>query len=140
MTGTPATIRRTGLGRHPLVVDDLPAERGSRCGCGGAEVLGRMDEAPLGGLHAVGDGAPVAEAGEVERPDVHGRFEPVELVVGRLDVPAVGVDGGIDALPVGPTGVPQTGAPDQISEVGQARPAPDDFQLIATGPSSLRMA
>src|SRR5215469_7454481 len=66
---------------------DLPAERGSDSGCGGAEVPGWFDEAPLVECRAVGDGAPVAETGEVKRPDVHDRLEPAEFVVGRLDMP-----------------------------------------------------
>src|ERR1700728_3140054 len=117
--------------------DDLPAERGSGCGRGGAEVLGRMDEPPLAEPDAVGDGASVAETGEVERPDVHDRLEPVEFVVGRLDVPAVGVDGGVDPLLVRPAWVPRTRAPHQVSEVGEARSAPGrlpvnrDWPLLA---------
>ena len=63
-TGEPSSFRcRT---------DDLPAERGPDCGCGGAVVLGWFDEAPLVECPAVGEGAPVAETSEVERPDVHG--------------------------------------------------------------------
>src|SRR5579859_5266211 len=101
----------------------LPAERGSDRGCGRAEVLGWFDEAPLVECRAVGEGAPVAETGEVERPDIHDRLEPVEFVTGRLDVPAVGADGSVDPLPVRPARVPRTRAPDQVSEVGQARSA-----------------
>src|SRR6202035_4744270 len=82
---------------------DLPAERGSGCGCGGAEVLGWFDEAPLAECPAAGESASVAETGEVERPDVHDRLEPVEFVAGRLDVPAVGVDGSVDPLLIRPT-------------------------------------
>ena len=117
--------------------DGLPAERGSGCSCGGAEVLGRTDEAPLAEPHAVGDGAPVAEAGEVERPDIHDRLEPVEFVVGRLDVPTVSIDGGVDPLLVRLTRVPRTRAPDQVGEVGEARSAPGrlpvdrDWPLVA---------
>src|SRR5271169_2048965 len=114
--GEPPSFRR-----H---TDDLPAERGSGCGCGGAEVLGWFDEAPLVECRAVGEGASVAETGEVERPDVHDRLEPAEFVAGRLDVPAVGVDGSVDPLLVRPTWVPRARAPDQVSEVGQARSVP----------------
>ena len=90
--------------------DDLPAERGSDCSRGGAEVLGWFDEAPLVECRAVGKGASVAETGEVERPDVHDRLEPVEFVAGRLDMPAVGVDGSVDPLLVRPAWVPRTRA------------------------------
>src|SRR3984957_2496877 len=103
---------------------DLPAERGSNRNCGGAEVLGCFVEAPLVECRAVREGAPVAETGEVERPDVHDRLEPVEFVAGRLDVPAVGADGSIDPVLVRPARVPRTRAPDQVREVGEARPAP----------------
>src|ERR1700733_11709936 len=105
-------------------IDDLPAERGSDRGCGGAGVLGGVDEAPLAERAAAGAGAPVAETGEVERPDVHDRLEPAEFVAGRLDVPAVGADGRVDALLVWPARVPRARAPHQVSEVGQARSAP----------------
>src|ERR1700735_4920094 len=103
--------------------DHLPAERGSGYGCGGAEVFGWFDEAPLVECRAVGEGAPVAETGEVERPDIHDRLEPAEFVVGRLYRSAVGVDGSVDPLLVRPTRVPRTRAPDQVSKVGEARPA-----------------
>src|SRR5580692_5298427 len=106
-----------------------PAERGSGCGRGGAEVPGWSDEAPLAECRAVGEGAPVAETGEVERPDVHDRLEPVEFVVGRLDVQAVGADRSVDPLLVRPTWVPRTRAPDQVSEVGEARSAPGRFPV-----------
>src|SRR5580704_16328910 len=109
--------------------DDLPAERGSGCGCGGAEVPGWFDEAPLVECRAVGEGASVAETGEVERPDVHDRPEAVEFVAGRLDMPAVGVDSSVDALLIRPALVPRTSAPDQVSEVGQARSAPGRFPV-----------
>src|ERR1700678_2848428 len=79
----------------PCRTDDLPAERRSDCGRGGAEVLGWLDEAPLVECGTVGEGASVAETGEVERPDVHDRLEPAEFVVGRLDMSAVGVDGSV---------------------------------------------
>src|ERR1700733_350816 len=105
-------------------IDDLPAERGPGRGRGGAVVLRWFDEAPLAGGPAVGEGAPVAETGEVERPDVHDRLEPAELVVGRLDVPAVGADGRVYPLLVRLARVPRARAPDQVSEVGQARSAP----------------
>src|ERR1700691_794773 len=108
----------------PGRTDHLPAERRSDRGCGGAEVLGWLDEAPLVECRAVGEGASVAETGEVERPDVHDRLEPVEFVVGRLDMPAVGVDGSVDPLLVRPAWVPRTRAPDQVREVGEARSAP----------------
>src|SRR3984885_11485072 len=111
----------SGTSTGALTRDDLPAERGSDGSRGGAEVPGWFDEAPLVECRAVGQGAPVAETGEVERPDVHDRLEPVELVVGRLDVPAVGVDGSVDPLLIRPTWVPRTRAPDQVSEVGEAR-------------------
>src|SRR6201996_1225235 len=102
----------------------LPAERGpGRRGRGGEVVTG-PDETPLAELHSLGDGPPVAEADEVERPDVHHLFEPAEFVVGRLDVPAVGIDGRVDPLLVGLPGVPRTRAPDQVGQVGQPRPAP----------------
>src|SRR6202035_4260498 len=103
---------------------DLPAERGSGCGCGGAEVSGWFDEGPLVECRAVGEGAPVAETGEVERPDVHDPLERAQFVVGRLHMSAVGVDGSVDPLLVRPTWVPRARAPDQVSEVGEARPAP----------------
>ena len=77
----------------------------------------------------MGEGAPIAETSEVERPDVHDRLEPGQFVVGRLDVPAVGVDGSVDPLLVRPTRVPRTRAPDQVSEVGQARSAPGRFPV-----------
>ena len=73
---------------------------------------------------AVAEGAPVAETDEVERPDVHDRLESAEFVVGRLDVSAVGVDGSVDPLLVRSAWVPRTRAPDQVSEVGEARSAP----------------
>src|ERR1022692_1234641 len=107
----------------------LPAERGPGCGCGGAEVPGWFDEAPLVECPAVGEGAPVAETGEVERPDVHDRLEPVEFVAGRLDVPAVGADGSVDPLVVRPARVPRTRAPHQVSEFGEARSAPGRFPV-----------
>src|SRR5271163_784197 len=110
-------------------IGDLPAERGSGCGRGGAEVLGWFDEAPLAECRAVGEGASVAETGEVERPDVHDRLEPVEFVVGRLDVPTVGVDGRVDPLLVRPARVPRTRTPDQVREVGEARSAPGRFPV-----------
>src|ERR1017187_5502926 len=113
----------------PCRTDDLPAERGPGCGCGGAEVLGWFDEPPLVECQAVGEGVSVAETGEVERPDVHDRLEPAEFVVGRLDVPAVGVDGSVDPLLVRPTRVPRTRAPHQVSEVGEARSAPGRFPV-----------
>jgi hypothetical protein len=113
--------------RHAL--RPLPAERGPGCGCGGAEVLGWFDEAPLVECRAVGEGAPVAETGEVERADVHDRLEPAEFVAGRLDVPAVGADGRVDPLLVRPAWVPCARAPDQVSEVGEARPAPGRFPV-----------
>src|ERR1700733_7656995 len=109
--------------------DPLSAERGSGCGRGGTEVPGWLDEAPLVECRAVGEGAPVAETGEVERPDVHDGLEPVELAVGRLDVPAVGADGSVDPLLVRPTWVPRTRAPHQVSEVGEARSAPGRFPV-----------
>jgi hypothetical protein len=116
-------------GPPPFRQGDLPAEGGPGCGGGGPEVLGRIDEAPLAELHAVSDRTPVAEAGEVERPDVHDRLKPVEFLVGRLDVPAVGADGGVDAVLIRPARVPQPGAPDQVREVGQPRPAPRRFPV-----------
>jgi serine phosphatase RsbU (regulator of sigma subunit)/anti-sigma regulatory factor (Ser/Thr protein kinase) len=121
----------------PCRTDDLPAERGPDRRRGGAEVPGWFDEAPLVECRAVGDGAPVAEAGEVKRPDIHDRLEPVEFVVGRLDMPAVGADGSVDPLLVRPARVPRARAPDQVSEVGQARAAPGrlpvdrDWPLLA---------
>jgi hypothetical protein len=39
-------------------------------------------------------------------------------------MPAVGADGSVDPLPVRPTWVPRTRAPDQVGEVGEARSAP----------------
>src|ERR1700683_1767757 len=92
-------------------IDALPAERGSGGGRGLAEVLGWTDEAPPAELHALVDGTPVAEADEVERPDGHRRLQPLEFVVGRLDVSAVGVDGSVDPLLVGATWVPRARAP-----------------------------
>ena len=80
-------------------------------------------------MPAVGEGASVAETGEVERPDVHDRLEPVEFVVGRLDMSAVGADGSVDPLLVRPAWVPRTRAPDQVSEVGEARSAPGRFPV-----------
>src|ERR1700761_672992 len=109
--------------------DDLSAERGSGGHGGGGEVLAGPDEAPLAELHALGDGAPVAEADEVERPEVHHRLEPVEFVVGRLDVPAVSVDDSVDPVLVGLTRIPRARAPDQIGQVGQARAAPRGFPV-----------
>src|SRR5689334_8783590 len=102
----------------------LPAEGGSGCGRSGAEVPGWFDETPLVKCRPVGKGAPVAETGKVERPDIHDRLEPVEFVVGRLDMPAVGVDGSVDPLLVRSARVPRTRAPDQVSEVGETRSAP----------------
>src|SRR3984885_14795876 len=64
----------------PCRTDDLPAERGLDCGCGRGVVPGWFDEAPLAERAAAGEGAPVAETGEVERPDVHHRLEPAEFV------------------------------------------------------------
>src|SRR5271170_2916796 len=116
-------------------IGDLPAERGSGCGCGGAEVLRWFDEAPFVECRAVGEGASVAETGEVERPDVHNRLEPVEFVVGRLDMSAVGVDGSVDPLLVRPTWVPRACAPDQVSEVGEARSAPGRLPVDRDWPS-----
>ena len=77
--------------------DDLAAEGGSGRCRGRAEVLPWSDEAPLVEYPAVGEGAPVTETGEVKRPDVHHCLEPVELVVGGLDVPAVGSRLGAEA-------------------------------------------
>ena len=110
--------------QHYRPTDDLPAERGSGRGRGLAEVLGWTDEPPLAELHAIVDGTSVAEADEVERPDVHDCLQPLEFVVGRLDVSAVGVDGSVDPLLVRSTWVPGTRAPDQVREVGEARSAP----------------
>src|SRR3984885_288531 len=112
----------------------LPAERGSGCGCGEAEVPGWFDEAPLAEGRAVDEGAPVAETGEGERPDVHDSLEPAEFIVGRLDVPAVGADGRVDPLLVRPARVPRTRAPDQVGEVGEARSAPGRFPVDRDGP------
>jgi hypothetical protein len=78
---------------------------------------------------AVAKRAPVVEAGEVKRPDVHDRLEPVEFVPGRLDVPPVGADGRVDLLLVRLAGVPRAGAPHQVSEVGEARSAPGRFPV-----------
>jgi hypothetical protein len=94
---------RNVLVPHP---GGLPTERGSGCCGGGPEVVLWSDEPPFVELGVVDDRASVAEAGEVKRPDVHDRFEPVEFVLGRLDVLAVSVDGSVDALLVGPTRVP----------------------------------
>src|SRR3984957_18682909 len=118
-----------GLPSFPCRTDDLPAERGPDCGCGACVVLGRFDEAPLAERAAAGEGAPVAETGEVERPDVHDCLEPAEFVAGRLDVPVVGVDGSVDPLLVRPARVPRTRAPHQVSEVGEARSAPGRFPV-----------
>src|ERR1700733_15270928 len=121
----------------PCRTDDIPAERGPVCGCGGARVPGWFDEAPPVERAGAGEGASVAETGEVERPDVHDRLEPVEFVVGQVDVPAVGVDGSVDPLLVRPAWVPRTRAPHQVSEVGEARSAPGrlpvdrDWPLLA---------
>lgn len=106
-----------------------------------SRVFGWFDEAPLVEPPAVGEGLPVAETGEVERPDVHDRLESVELVVGRLDVSAVGVDGSVDPLLVRPAWVPRTRAPDQVGEVGQTRSAPGRLPVARRpsgrpGPSS----
>jgi hypothetical protein len=76
-----------------------PGERGPGKRRGGTEVLRRFVP-PLVERAPVGDGAPVAEAREVERPDVHHRLEPVEFVGGELDVPAIRVRGGGDPVPV----------------------------------------
>src|SRR6204780_2401497 len=130
---------RISSNRSPIerARDYLPAERGAGRGCSGAEVLARPDEAPLVEGLAVGEGTSVAETGEVERPDIHDRLEPVEFVVGRLDISAIGVDGSVDPLLVRPTWVPRARAPDQVSEVGEARSAPGrlpvdrDWPLLA---------
>src|ERR1700691_1692179 len=129
---------RISSNRSPIerARDYLPAERGAGRGCSGAEVLARPDEAPLVECLAVGDGASVAETREVERPDVHDRLEPVEFVAGRLDISAVGVDGSVDPLLVRPTWVPRTRAPDQVSEVGEARSAPGCFPVDRDWPLS----
>src|SRR3984885_4434109 len=103
---------------------DLPAERGPDCGCGAGVVLGWFDEAPLVERAAVGEGAPVAETGKVEGPDVHDRLEAAQFVAGRLHMPAVGVDGSVDPLLVRLAWVPRTRAPHQASEVREARSAP----------------
>ncbi len=47
--------------REASTTDDLPAERGSGCGRGLAQVLGRTNEAPVAELHAVVDGTSVAK-------------------------------------------------------------------------------
>src|ERR1700683_3941473 len=119
----------SGTSTGALTRDDLPAERGSDCRRGGAEVPGGFEEAPLVEYGAVVKGASVAETGEVERPDVHDRLESVEFVVGWLDMPSVGVDGSVDPLLVRPARAPRTGAPDQVREVGEARPAPGRFPV-----------
>ncbi len=107
---------RDRLGRHATraarpACRRLPAKRGSGCGRGLAEVLGWTDKPPLSKLHAVVDGTSVAKADEVERPDVHDGLESFEFVVARLDVSAVGVDGGLEALLVRPTWVPGNPCP-----------------------------
>src|SRR5580692_1611576 len=107
----------------------LLAECGPGCGCGGGVVPGWFDEAPLVEGAAVGEGAPVAETGEVERPDVHDCLEPGEFVVGWLDVLVVGVDGGVYPLLVRAARVPRAGAPQQVSEVGEAGSAPGRFPV-----------
>src|ERR1700691_2416428 len=127
---------RISSNRSPIerARDYLPAERGAGRGCSGAEVLARPDEAPLAECLAGGDGASVAATGEVERPDIHARLEPVEFVVGRLDVSAVGVDGSVDPLLVRPTWVLRARAPDQVREVGEARSAPGRFPVDCDRP------
>jgi hypothetical protein len=119
-------LRRAAAGppSFPCRTGGLPAERGPGRGRGGAEVLGWFDEAPFVECLAVGDGAPVPGTGEAERPDIHDRLEPAEFAAGRLHVSAAGVDGSVDALLARPARVPRTRAPDQVSEVGGARPAP----------------
>ena len=101
----------------------------SDSGCGFAVVVGRTDEPPLVKRLAIGDGTSEAEAGEIESPDIHDRLQALELVIGRLDVLAVGVDGSIDALLVGATWVPGPRPPDQICEVGQAWSAARRFPV-----------
>src|ERR1700722_18463736 len=96
----------------------LLAQRGSGCGCNGADVLG-VDEAPhlATGRMAVDQVAAVAEAAQVEGPDVHHRLKPLDLFVGQLDVPAIRAHGQFDPVAVAPR------APHQSREVGQARAA-----------------
>src|SRR4051812_31215086 len=94
------------------VPNGLPrlAERGADRGCGRAEVRG-VAEAEHVLVPALDDIAAVAEAREVERPDRHDAFEPIELVVREFDVAAISADGGVDACLVEPR------APQQPREV-----------------------
>jgi hypothetical protein len=99
-----------------------------------------MDEAPLAEPRAVGDRAPVPEAGEVESPDVRDRLETVQLVVRGLDAATVGADRGVDALLVRPSGFHEPIPQIRYAKSASRGPRPAAFQSIATGPCPLSTA
>src|SRR5579872_685029 len=77
-----------------------------------------INEAPhFLGRAAADQVTPVAEASQVQGPYVHYRLEPIELVVGKFDVPTVRIYGQIDPIRIAP------GAPHQPGKVRQPRAA-----------------
>ena len=72
------------------------------------------------------------EGGEMERSHEHDAFEPVELVVGQLDMAAITVDRDLDTVTAPPFRTPH-----EIRKVGKAwaatrgLPVDDDRTVIA---------